>query len=36
MRQLQKLRSNKVGQAGVALGVVLGVWLAVGAPAYWY
>ena len=36
MRQVEKLRSNKLGQAGAALGIVLAVWLAAGAPAYWY
>jgi hypothetical protein len=35
MRQARRLRTNKVGQAGVALGVVLAVWLSVGAPSYW-
>lgn len=35
MQQLQKLRSNKLGQVGIALGVLLTAWLAAGAPATW-
>lgn len=36
MRHVQKLRSNKLGQVGVAFGVLLAVWVAAGAPAYCY
>jgi hypothetical protein len=36
MRQILKLRSNKVGQAGAVVGVAVAVWLAVGAPSIWY
>jgi hypothetical protein len=36
MRKAYWLRSNKLGQAGAAVGVLLAVWLAAGAPSYWY
>jgi hypothetical protein len=36
MRHIQKLRSNRMGQAGVAVGVLLLAWVAAGAPAYCY
>lgn len=35
VRQVQKLRSNKLAQIGITIGTVLAAWLAVGAPSYW-
>jgi hypothetical protein len=35
MRQIQKLRENKLGQIGITVGVVVAAWLAMGAPSTW-